>query len=135
MKKQLVAIALISGLALAGTASANWGKGNGGHGGCGNSSMMRGQMSQQLDPATQDKVKQFFKDNQELRKEMVMKRAVKKALMQSQSPDPVEVAKVTGELFDLRMAMREKAEVAGVDQYVGPGRRGCSGPGGGRGMN
>jgi Spy/CpxP family protein refolding chaperone len=134
MKKQLVALALISGLALTGTASANWGHGSGGSGGCGNSSMMRGQMLQQLDPAIQEKVQQFFKDNQALRKEMAMKRAVQKALMQSQTPDTAEIAKVTGELFDLRMTMREKAEAAGVDQYVGTGRKGFGRHGGGNGM-
>jgi len=135
MKKQLVAIALISGLAFAGTASANWGRHGGGNGGCANSSMRMGnQMSQQLDQATQDKIEQFFEDNQALRKEMMVKRAVKKALMQSENPDVTEVAKVTGELFDLRTTMRDKAEAAGVEQYIGKGRGSCGGPGGGRGM-
>ena len=63
-----------------------------------------------------------------------MKRAEKKALMRSENPDPQAVAKVTGELFDLRVTMREKAEEAGVEQYVGPGRMGCMGGGMGGGM-
>ena len=58
---------------------------------------------------------------------MAMKRAEKQALMRSDKPDPQAVAKVTGELFDLRASMHEKAELAGVDQYVGPGRMGRMG--------
>lgn len=138
MKKQIIAIALISGLTFAGVASANWGHGGGGgRGGCAKAGMMQGQMMyQQLDQETKDKIAQFFKDNQGLRKEMVVKRAVKKALMQSDQPDVNEIAKVTGDLFDLRMTMREKAVAAGVDQYVGKGRGKCGlgGDGAGRGM-
>jgi hypothetical protein len=101
---------------------------------------MQGQMPQQLDQATQDKIKKFFKDTLPLHKEMAMKHAEKQALMQSDTPDPQAVAKVTGEMFDLRMTMQEKAELAGVDQYVGPGHMGmgmgmgCGGRGHGKGM-
>ncbi len=136
MKKQIIAIALISGLALAGTASANWGRG--GMGGGMNCGQLQGQFTQ-LDQATQDKIKQFFNDNQKLRKEMVMKRAEKRALMQSATPDPKMVAAVTGELFDLHTTMRANAVTAGVDKYLGPGSRmgatpmGCNGPGNGYG--
>lgn len=125
MKKQIVAIALIGSLALATTATANWGKGGGrGYGGCGQM-----QQSQQLDPETKAKVQQFLKDHQGLRKELTMKRAEKRALMQSDNPSPEVAAKIAGELFDLRTQMREKAEAAGVDQYVGKGRKGFGGPG------
>ena len=122
MKKHIIAIALISGLTLAGTASANWGRG--GMGGGMNCGQIQGQFNQQLDQATQDKIRQFFKDNQELRKQMVMKQAEKRALMQSAAPDPKAVAKITGELFDLHTTMRANAETAGVDKYLGPGRMG-----------
>lgn len=132
MKKQLIAIVLITGLAFAGTASAHMnGKGKGG---CANAGMMQSQMMyQNLDQETKDKIAQFFKDNQELRKEIAMKRAMKRALMQSTQPDANEVAKVTGELFDLRITMHEKASAAGVNQYLGKGRGKCGG-GGGMGM-
>lgn len=134
MKKKIIAIALISGLALAGTASANWGHGKS-RGGCGQTGMMQNQaMYQNLDQETKDKIEQFFADNKELRKEMAVKRAVKKALMHSDQPDVNEVAKVTGEMFDLRMTMREKAAAAGVDQYIGAGRGKCGGVGGGPGQ-
>ncbi len=62
-----------------------------------------------------------------------MKRAEKRALMKAQTPDAKAVAQVAGELFDLRTAMHEKAELAGVDQYLGAGRKGCGGPGSGMG--
>jgi Spy/CpxP family protein refolding chaperone len=147
MKKQLVALALIMGLTMTTIASADWGKGNRGQGNCPKmQGQMQGQMFQQLDQATQDKIKLFFKDTLPLHKEMAMKRAEKQALMQSDKPDPQAVAKVTGELFDLRTAMQEKAEQAGVSKYVGPGhmgsmgrmgrmgRMGCGGCGQGWGM-
>lgn len=133
MKKQVVALALISGLAFTTAASANWGKGGRGGGPHGDCMKMQGQMSQQLDDETRDKVRQFLKDNQEIRKEMTMIRAEKRALMQSDTPDAKEVARVAGELFDLRTALHEKAELAGVDKYIGPGRMGFGGPGSGRG--
>ncbi len=123
MKKQFIALALISGLTLAGTASANWGRAGMG-GGCSSCPQSMGQFNPQVDQATQDKIEQFFADNQALRKEMMMKRAEKRAMMRSDNPDPKAVAKVTGELFDLRMTMRANAVKAGVDKYLGPGRMG-----------
>lgn len=144
MKKQIVAIALIAGLSMATVASANWGRGGHGGGGYGNcpqmqGPMMQGPMMQQLDPETKAKVTQFFKDNQALHKQMVMKRAEKQALMRSDKPDPQVFAKVAGELFDLQTSLHEKAAAAGVEQYLGPmgGRRtmGFGGPGFGQGMN
>lgn len=145
MKKHIVAIVLIAGLTMATVASANWGRGGQGNGGYGNCQqmegpMMQGQMMQQLDPATKEKVSKFFKDNQPLHKQIAMKQAEKRAIMQSEKPDPQAAAKVAGELFDLRTTMHDKAEAAGVSQYLGPmghgkGFRGPgSGTGGGPGM-
>lgn len=148
MKKKIIALALISGLTLATVASADWGRGRGygGYGGYGDCPQMQGQMQgqmfQQLDQATKDKIQQFFKDNQPLHKEMAMKRGEKQALMRSDNPDAQAVAKITGELFDLRTTIQEKAQLAGVDQYVGPGRMGHmgrmgrsgNGPGSGNGQ-
>ena len=78
MKKKLVALALITGLTMTTVASADWGKGGRGYGGYGDCPQMQGQMYQQLDQATKDKIKQFFIDTQPLHKEMAMKRAEKK---------------------------------------------------------
>ena len=134
MKKQLVALVLIIGLSMATVASADWGRGKRGYGDC---PQMQGQMMQgqfqQLDQETQDKVAQFFKDTRSLHKEMAMKRAEKKALMRSDNPDAQAVARLTGEMFDLRVTMQDKAQEAGVAQYVGPGRMGCMGCMGGMG--
>lgn len=147
MKKQFLAIILIAGLSIATVASADWGRGGhgGGYGTCPQmqGSMMQGPMMQQLDAETQAKVTQFFKDNRDLKKQMAMKRAEKKALMRSDNPDPQAVAKVAGELFDLRTSWHDKAEAAGVAKYLGSmkGHRGkgcCAsggGPGGGHGMD
>jgi zinc resistance-associated protein len=128
MKKQIVALALISSLTMVAAASADWGKGGGGKGGC---AQMQGQY-QQLDQATKDKLQQFAKDNQESRKEIAMKRAEMRALMSNDNPDPQLAAKIAGELFDLRNTMRQKAEAAGLEQYIGPGHMG-DGPGRGQG--
>lgn len=133
MKKKIIALVLITGLSIATVASANCGRHGRWENNCGNFQGRQVMMNPQVDDATKAKVKQFFKDNIALHKEIAMKRAEKQALMQSDTPDPMAVAKVTGELFDLHTSLREKAEVAGVDQYVGPSMRGgkerasCSG--------
>lgn len=129
MKKQILAVVLISGLAMATAASANWGRGGGFNAGY----CPQAQNAQQLDPAVQQKLDGFFTDTQALRKEMAVKQAEKMALMRSDNPDPAAVAKVTGEMFDLQATMREKAVAAGVDQYMGPMGGGC-GMGQGMGM-
>lgn len=140
MKKYIAAIALIAGLAMATTASANWGRG--GHeydGDCYwlqmEGPMKQEQMMQQLDPAIQEKVNKFFKENQPLQKQIAMKQAEKRAIMQSEKPDPQDAAKVAGELFDLQTAMHDKAQAAGVSQYFGHkgGGKGGRGPGSGLG--
>jgi Spy/CpxP family protein refolding chaperone len=137
MKKHIVAIVLIAGLTMATAASAYRGRGGDGYGDCPQMQgpMMQGPMMQQLDPETQAKVTKFFKDNQPLHKQIAMKQAEKRALMQNDKPDPQAAAKVAGELFDLRTAMHDKAEAAGVAQYLGPmgGGKGLRGPGRGFG--
>lgn len=136
MKKQILALALITGLTMTTVASADWGRGGRGYGNCPQvqGQMMQGPRFQQLDPETQAKIQQFFKDTQPLHKEMAMKRAEKQALMRNDNPDPQAVAKLTGELFDLKVMIREKAELAGVDRYVGRGGMGRGGRGHGFGM-
>jgi hypothetical protein len=96
---------------------------------------MQGQKYQQVDKATQDKLDAFFKETQDLRKQIFMKQAEGQALMQSDNPNSATLSKVSGELFDLRTAMQEKAKVAGLDNYIGgPGMGMMGGRGGGRGM-
>ena len=135
MKLKMLAVVMMMGLTLVGTASAY----NSGGGFYKQSRMQSGQMYQQLDQATEDKISAFRDSNQSLRKEMMMKNAEKQALLNSTDVDPAAVAKITGELFDLRATLREKAEAAGVAQYMGrngmrAGQMGCSyGRGGGYG--
>jgi len=118
MKKQIIAAVMVAGLIAVGTASANRGNGNGGSNqDCRNQG---GKMYQQLDTTTQDKISQFKDDTQTLRKEIVMKRAEKRAMMNGTNPDSAAAAKIAGELFDLRASMKVKAVAAGVDQYMRP---------------
>lgn len=125
MKKKIAAIVLVTGIALASVASANWG--NNMRGNAGNCPQMQGMAAQAApDPAVQAKLDKFFADTVDLRKQLAMKRAEKMAMMRSDNPDPAASAKLAGEMFDLRAAMEKKADVAGVDQYLG-------GPGGGMG--
>ena len=126
MKKQVLAVVMVtvmvSGLIVAGTASANRGYRNSG---CFQYGQGPGRMMfQELDQETQDKITQFREDTQALRKEIVMKQTEKRALLRSDNPDPVAAAKIAGELFDLRAEMRLKAQTAGVDQYIGFGGMG-----------
>jgi len=120
MKKQIIAVVLISGLAIATAASANWGRGGGRAGYNGYCPMVQGQAFQQVDPAVQEKLDKFYLETQDLRKQMVVKQAERRALMQGQNPDPAVASRLAGELFDLSNAIQEKAVAAGVDQYVGP---------------
>jgi len=142
MKKQIMAIVLIAGLTVATAASTSWGRGGDGAGNCPQmqgqmmqGQMMQGQMMPPPDPETRAKVAKFFKDNQALHKQLVMKQAEKHALMRSEQPDPQAAAKVAGELFDLRTTLHEKAEAAGVSEYIGRmgGGKGMHGPGPGAG--
>lgn len=125
----IVGLVTVLGFAVMQQASARgWGGGNGGGYNC----PYYGMNYQQLDEATQAKMDAFRSETTELRKQMAMKRAEKQALMASQSPDPQAVAKVEGELFDLRTEMQNKVDEAGLP--VMGGRRGnCGGMGMGAG--
>jgi|GEM_PF-731773 len=133
MKKAIIAAALISGLTISTGAFAYQGMGGMGQmAGCGFSNY------QQLDAETQAKIDQFRKDTQDLRRQMVVKKAEKRAMMKRANPDPAAVGQLTGEIFDLHTTMVEKAKEAGVEQYVGHGKRhktgmsGCTGSGYGK---
>lgn len=69
---------------------------------------------QQLDDATKAKIEKFQNETQELRKQIVMKRAEELALMRSENPDMAAVTKTAVELFDLRATMKDKAKAAGL---------------------
>jgi len=130
MKKQILAIVLVTGLTATSVASANWEHGGNGIGYNSPNGQIVHQMNCQqpmtppgpppLDPAIQEKVDQFFTVTRDIRKQIVMKRAEEKALMRCQTPDAAAVAKVAGELFDLHATMHEKGVEAGIRRYLNP---------------
>ncbi|MBA3005872.1 MAG: periplasmic heavy metal sensor [Desulfocapsa sp.] len=126
MKKSLVVAALVVSMGFIGLqqASANRGMvpGQG----------MGGSNYSQLDAASKAKFDKFYNETQDLRKQMVMKRAEERALMHSTNPDSAKAAKLAGEIFDLSAAIQVKAEAAGVQGLMGCGA--CPGPGMGMGM-
>ncbi|HIP82627.1 MAG TPA: hypothetical protein EYH19_03475 [Desulfocapsa sulfexigens] len=133
MKKVLAITALVSIIGLTGFYQASAYRGHGGmrgHNGC-NGQAMGMQVPAQMDEATKTKFDVFFKDTQDLRKSIVVKSAQKRALMNSKEPNIEKVSELAGELFDLRVSMRAKAEAAGLGDVIGQ-RRGCGncdGPG------
>lgn len=123
MKKKNIAIAtLAAAISIATLTQAYAGWGQQGQGYHGNGMQGPGPQMQytQVDPAVKEKLDKFFTDTQDLRKEMVTKRAEQVALMRGDNPDPAAASKLAGELFDLRMTMRQKAEEANVAAYLGP---------------
>ncbi|MDD3814271.1 MAG: periplasmic heavy metal sensor [Desulfocapsaceae bacterium] len=126
MKKSLVVAALVVSMGFIGLqqASANRGMVPG-------QGMGRTNYSQ-LDTASKAKFDKFYNETQDLRKQMVMKRAEERALMHSTNPDSAKAAKLAGEIFDLSAAIQTKAEAAGVQGLMGCGV--CPGPGMGMGM-
>lgn len=119
MKKTLIAVALATGLGLIGIQQASANPGYGGHG-MGGPCGKQGVGWQQPDKEAKEKIRTFIADNKMLRKEMVVKRSVRQAIMMSEHPDPEAASKIAGELFDLRQTMREKVETAGIAGLVGP---------------
>ena len=99
----------------------------------GTSPCMKGKMGhgcQAIDAETQEKHDAFMAATTELRKEIAVKRAEKRAVMQAANPDPDQAAQLTRELLELRAQMMAQAEEAGVN--FGPGN-GCPNARGGKG--
>lgn len=86
-----------------------------------------------VDPVIKEKVDDFIEKNQSLHQSMIVKRAEFGALMKAATPDVSKVVKNSGELYDLRADLREKAEAAGVAQYLPGVRNGQMGAIGSRG--
>lgn len=128
MKKIIVSSVLILGLVAAGAASANWHRGNGG--GYNGSCVYSG--GQQTSAVDQEKFIAFQKETTELRKQLSVKRAEERAMLNSDNPDSAAVAKLSGEIFDLQNSLREKAEAAGIDNNFRGGRGGAKMMGGNR---
>ena len=63
------------------------------------------------------KLEKFFAENKDLRKQIAVEKAEKRALMHNRTPDPQAIAKVAGTLFDLKNSLHEKAMAAGLSGY------------------
>ena len=130
MKKYLVAAALIGAIGFTGMSMANargnYGYGPGpGYGDCGGGRYCdKGSYSEE----DNKKASAFFEETKGLRKEIVVKRSELEALMLQENPDEKKVAKLTGDLYDLRTTMDDKADKAfeGKAGYgPGPGYGNC----------
>ena len=103
MKKYLVAAAFIGAMGFTGVSMAN---ARGFYGSC------YGGWYCDIWPSSDkddEKASSFFEETKELRKEIVVKRSELDALMRQDNPDEKKAAELTGELFDLRSQMEEKA--------------------------
>ena len=130
MKKYLVVAALVGAIGFAGMSMANargnYGYGPGpGYGDCGGGRYCdKGSYSEE----DNEKASAFFEETKGLRKEIVVKRSELEALMLQENPDEKKVAKLTGDLYDLRTTMDDKADKAfeGKAGYgPGPGYGNC----------
>ena len=126
MKKYVAAAALIGAIGFS-TISMADGRGNygyspgPGYGDCGGGRYCDNGFFSEKDD---EKASAFFAETKDLRKEIVVKRSELDAMMQQDNPDEKKVAKLTGDLFDLRTQMQEKAEKTfeGSPRYgYGPG--------------
>ena len=112
------------------TASAGpgWGSRGGDGPGCGN---CNGPVAQ-LDEKQIEERDKFFDETQDLRKELITKKAELRAMMSQENTDPKAVGQMSGEVFELQSTLQKKAREAGMSQA----RAGyCNGPGigGGKG--
>ncbi len=64
------------------------------------------------DGPDKEKVDTFLKETQETRKQLAVKRSERRALMHQDNPDEMKVGKLTGEIFDLKNLLAEKAKGA-----------------------
>lgn len=85
------------------------------------------------DPAMQQKHAKFLDETRELRKQLTVKQAGMRALLHAAQPDSAQVARLAGELFDLREQLRAKARESGLPFGMMGGCRGGHGMGMGRG--
>jgi hypothetical protein len=111
MKKVLMVVVLATTVGLVGLQQANAGVGD--HGG-----ERFHRQSHKQDDATNAKIEKFQADTKDLRKQVEMKQAEQMALIQSESPNLEAVRKASGELFDLRTSLMEKAKAAGLFMFM-----------------
>lgn len=130
MKKTLLTIAVIATIGLSGYQFADAQPGGGYGYGMGPGYMMGQGYGPQVNEQTTKAQEKFFNDTKDLRKQLYTKRVELNAVLTSEHPDESKVAKLSGELFDLREAINQKATESGL---TGRGYGGyfCNGPWGG----
>jgi len=73
-----------------------------------------------------EKAEAFFQESKETRKQLAVKKSERRALMSQDNPNEKRVAELTGEIFDLRNLLDEKAQGVFGDnapfRNKGPGR-------------
>lgn len=93
--------------------------------------------AQKMDPAIEKARDKFLTETAVERKELAQKNAALRVLMNSSNTDTTEVAKLAGEVFELREKLRAKAREAGQPLHMmmwGSGNgMGCGGYYEGRG--
>lgn len=72
-----------------------------------------------VDPQMMTKISTFKTENAELRRQLSIKKDVKRAMMQSSNPSVEKIATLTGEIFDIQTALQEKAKIAGIPYGMG----------------
>jgi len=112
MKKFLVTGALVGVLSFAGFsmvgAHGNYGHGPGkGYGNCDGYATCNNWSNNEQD---KQKADTFFEETKETRKQLVVKRSERRALMSQDNPDEKKVARLTGEVYDLQNLLAEKAK-------------------------
>ncbi len=121
--------------ATAASAGPGWGQRGGGGYGCGNCD---GPVAQ-LDEKQIEERDKFFDETQDLRKELITKKAELRAMMNQENADPKAVGQLSGEVFELQSSLQKKAREAGLPlsragNCNGPGISGGKGFGPGYGM-
>jgi len=111
IKKVLMVVVLATTVGLVGLQQANAGEGD--HGG-----ERSHRQSHKQNDATRAKIEKFQTDNKDLRKQLEMKQAEQLVLIDSETPNIEAVRKVSGELFDLRTSLMEKAKAAGLFMFM-----------------
>lgn len=77
-----------------------------------------------MDQATLAKINEFNAANKDLKKQLVVKRAERRALFNMDSPSPEKAKSLAGEIFDIRSTLIAKADKSGI-----PAQIACSGMG------
>jgi len=79
------------------------------------------QQMHRMDPDMQNARDKFLGDTVAIRKQLVEKTVMMKALSSAQTPDAAKISQLAGEVFDLREQLRGKAKEAGLPMGMGMG--------------